>query len=310
MNGGNNMNLKQIKRIASGLAVVLMVGSFAGCAKQDNQQGQGTPAPTNSPQTATTVSGNITAAGSTALQPLVEKAASAFKEKNPDAIINVQGGGSGTGLTQVAQGAIEIGNSDKYANEQSGLDANALVDHKVCVAGFAMVANSTVTIDSLTKDQIIGIFTGKIKNWKEVGGEDKNITVINRPKSSGTRFTFKKYILGGQDEVEGVALTEDSSGAVKNAIKSTEGAIGYLALSFITEDVKKEIKTLKIDGVEATKENITSGKYPFWAYEHMYTKGEPTGLAKAFLDYMTSDEVKPLIDKLGYVPTADMKVER
>jgi phosphate transport system substrate-binding protein len=293
-----------LKKIAAGLAVVMMIGSFAGCSKGGNDQsGTGTG---NKSET----SGSITAAGSTALLPLVEKAAAAFKEKNPNTIVNVQGGGSGTGLTQVAQGAIEIGNSDKFANEQNGLDANALVDHKVCVAGFAMVANAGIKIDSLTKEQIIGIFTGKIKNWKDVGGDDKNIVVINRPKSSGTRFTFKKYILSGQDEVEGVALTEDSSGAVKNALKTTDGAVGYLALSYITEDVKKEIKTLKIDGIEANKENITSGKYPFWAYEHMYTKGEAAGLTKTFLEYMTSDEVKPLIDKLGYVPVNDMKVQR
>lgn len=294
----------KLKKIAAVLAAVMVIGSLTACSKNESSSkpAEGT--------NKTEISGSITAAGSTALLPLVEKAAAAFKEKNSNALVNVQGGGSGTGLTQVSQGAIEIGNSDKFANEQNGLDASALVDHKVCVAGFAMVANSKINVDSLTKDQIVGIFTGKIKNWKQVGGEDKAIVVINRPKSSGTRFTFKKYILGGQDEVEGVALTEDSSGAVKNAIKTTDGALGYLALSYITEDVKKEIKTVKIDGVEANKENITSGKYPFWAYEHMYTKGEPSGLTKSFIDYMSSDEVKPLIDKLGYIPTNDMKVQR
>ena len=294
----------KLKKIAAVLAAVMVIGSLTACSKNESSSkpAEGT--------NKTEISGSITAAGSTALLPLVEKAAAAFKEKNSNAVVNVQGGGSGTGLTQVSQGAIEIGNSDKFANEQNGLDASALVDHKVCVAGFAMVANSKINVDSLTKDQIVGIFTGKIKNWKQVGGEDKAIVVINRPKSSGTRFTFKKYILGGQDEVEGVALTEDSSGAVKNAIKTTDGALGYLALSYITEDVKKEIKTVKIDGVEANKENITSGKYPFWAYEHMYTKGEPSGLTKSFIDYMSSDEVKPLIDKLGYIPTNDMKVQR
>nr|WP_279233026.1 phosphate ABC transporter substrate-binding protein [Fonticella tunisiensis] len=276
----------------------MISGFFIGCAKEEAPQGGAT-------------SGTITAAGSTALQPLVEQAAAEFKKKYPDATVNVQGGGSGTGLTQVAQGAVEIGNSDIYANEKSGIDAAALVDHKVAVVGFAVVTNPNVKVDNLTKDQLIKIFTGQITNWKEVGGQDLAIQVINRPKSSGTRATFKKYALDNKEEIEGKALTQDSNGAVKQAIQQTEGAVGYLALSYLsTEEGRKGLNILKLDGVEANKENITSGKYPIWSYEHMYTKGEPSGLTKTFLDFMASDEVKPIIEKLGYIPTTDMKVSR
>ncbi|TDT51233.1 phosphate ABC transporter substrate-binding protein [Fonticella tunisiensis] len=296
------MKRKKTTLIVLGLMLSLMLGLFAGCSKGEA---------TSKQSENNNLSGTITAAGSTALQPLVEAAAAEFKKKNPEATVNVQGGGSGTGLTQVAQGAVEIGNSDIYANEKSGIDAAALVDHKVAVVGFAVVANEKVKIDNLTRDQLVKIFTGEIKNWKEVGGDDKNIIVINRPKSSGTRATFKKYALDNKEEVEGVALTQDSSGAVHKTIAETDGSIGYLALSYLTsDDAKKGLKMLKLDGVEANKENITSGKYPIWSYEHMYTKGEPTGLTKAFLEYMTSDEVKPIIERLGYIPTADMKVSR
>lgn len=294
------MKKKGLSILVLALSIVLVIGLFSGCGKSSNQ-------PESSQQN---VSGTITAAGSTALQPLVEQAAALFTQKNPNATINVQGGGSGTGLTQVAQGAVEIGNSDIFAADKQGIDASQLVDHKVCVVGFSVVVNKNVKVDNLTKAQLIDIFTGKITNWKEVGGEDVKIVVINRPKSSGTRATFKKYALDGNEEKEGVALTQDSSGAVKGAIVSNPGAIGYLALPYLTEDVKKEIKTLKLDGVEANKESITTGKYPVWSYEHMYTKGEPTGLAKTFLDYMVSDEVKPLVEKLGYIPVSDMKVQR
>ena len=280
------------------LISTMISGFFIGCAKEEAPQGGAT-------------SGTITAAGSTALQPLVEQAAAEFKKKYPDATVNVQGGGSGTGLTQVAQGAVEIGNSDIYANEKSGIDAAALVDHKVAVVGFAVVTNPNVKVDNLTKDQLIKIFTGQITNWKEVGGQDLAIQVINRPKSSGTRATFKKYALDNKEEIEGKALTQDSNGAVKQAIQQTEGAVGYLALSYLsTEEGRKGLNILKLDGVEANKENITSGKYPIWSYEHMYTNGEPSGLTKTFLDFMASDEVKPIIEKLGYIPTTDMKVSR
>lgn len=252
-------------------------------------------------------SGTATAVGSTALQPLAEKAAQLFMTKNPNANIQVQGGGSGTGLNQVSSGAADIGNSDLYAAEKLSADqAAALVDHKICVVGFAAVVNPKVKVDNLTKQQLIDIFTGKITNWKDVGGDDMKIVIINRPASSGTRATFKKYALNGAEEATGIALTEDASGTVKKAVSDNEGSISYLALSYIDNTVK----ALKYDGVEASVANIESGKYPIWSYEHMYTKGDAAGVAKAFIDYMMSDEFKATISQLGYIPNSEMKVSR
>lgn len=283
------------------LAITLLAGTFTGCSNKSEQQG--TTAPENKTST-------VTAAGSSALQPLAEKAAQQFKSKNPNVNITVQGGGSGTGLTQVAGGAVDIGNSDIFAQDKKGIDAAKLSDHKVCVVGFAVVANNKVKIDNLTKDQLIGIFTGKITNWKDVGGDDLKILVVNRPKSSGTRATFKKYGLDGKDEVEGMALTEDSSGAVKKTIESNDGAIGYLALSYLTGSDITGIKTLKLNGLEPVKDNIVTGKYPIWSYEHMYTNGEAKGAVKEFIDYVLSNETRTIMEKLGYIPMADMKVQR
>ncbi|HBF36077.1 MAG TPA: phosphate-binding protein [Firmicutes bacterium] len=251
--------------------------------------------------------GSITAMGSTALQPLAEQAANQFMAKNPEKKVLVQGGGSGTGLTQVAQGGADIGNSDIFAEEKADINAKALVDHKVCVVGFAAVINPEVTVSNLTQKQLIAIYSGKITNWNKVGGPNQKIVIINRPKSSGTRATFKKYALNGIEEVEGVALTEDSSGTVRKTIAETPGAIGYLALSYIDNTVR----ALNFNGVAATKANIISGKYPIWSYEHMYTKGEASGLTKEFLDYMMSSEVQgKLVPALGYIPGSEMKVSR
>lgn len=256
-------------------------------------------------------SGNITVAGSSALQPLVQQGAKIFMEKNTAASINVQGGGSGTGLTQVSSGSIDIGNSDIFAEEKLGADkAKELVDHKVCVVGFGVVVNQKVSIDGLSKTQLIDIFTGKVTNWKEVGGKDLAIVVVNRPKSSGTRATFKKIALDGNDEIESKALTEDSSGAVKKIIESTEGSIGYLATSYLNDKANiTGLKIIKFEGAELSSENIASGKYKIASYEHMYTKGEAKSLAKSFLDFMVSEEMKPVISKLGYIAISDMKVE-
>jgi phosphate transport system substrate-binding protein len=225
--------------------------------------------------------------------------------KNAQAQITVQGGGSGTGLTQVSQGGADIGNSDIFAEEKSGIDAAQLHDIKVCVVGMAAVVNPDVKVDNLTKAQLIDIFTGKVTNWKEVGGNDQKIVTINRPKGSGTRATFKAFALDGQEEAQG--MEEDSSGLVRKIVHETPGAISYLALSYLDDSVK----AVKLDGKEARKETIVTGEYPVWAYEHMYTKGAPEGLKKAFLDYMLSPEVQgDLVTKLGYIPITEMKVER
>lgn len=257
-------------------------------------------------------SNSITAAGSTALQPLVQQAAQMYMQKHSSDTVQVQGGGSGTGLTQVAQGAVDIGNSDIFADEK--LDkgtANKLVDHKVCVVGFGVVVNKSVKLKNtgLTQAQLIKIFTGKVTNWKQVGGNNLKITVVNRPKSSGTRATFKKYGLNGAEEAQGVALTQDSSGAVEQTIAQTKGSIGYLALPYLSSKSVK-VKVVKINSVAPTVKTITTGKYKIWSYEHMYTNGAPKGLTKSFLDYMNSKEVKAMISKLHYIPLSDMKVKR
>lgn len=186
------------------LILINIIIFSSGCKKNNNYESK------------SDVSGLITIAGSTALQPLVESAGKKFSEKYTDVIINVQGGGSGTGLTQVIQGAVDIGNSDIDAEDKLKPEfANQLVDHKICVVGFGIVVNNKVQIDNISSSDLIKIFTGKVTNWKEVGGNDLPIVVINRPKSSGTRAAFKKYALNGEDEIQGKVLTQDSSGAVQ-----------------------------------------------------------------------------------------------
>ena len=280
------------------IAVLCLVAlvALAGCGGNKQQA---------SDDKAAELSGNITAVGSTAIQPLAEQAATQFMAKNPNVKIVVQGGGSGTGLTQVSQGAADIGNSDIFADEKDGIDAAQLVDHQVAVVGMAAVVNPAITIDNLTKQQLVDIFTGKTTNWSSVGGPDQKIVLVNRPKASGTRATFKKYALGGAEEAAGIE--EDSSGTVRKIISETPGAIGYLALSYLDNS----IKTVNLDGVAPTKDNIVTGKYPVWAYMHSYTKGEPTGAVKAFLEYMMTDDVqKTIVPELGYIPGTDMKIVR
>lgn len=248
---------------------------------------------------------SITAVGSTALQPLVETVAEEYQNNHPGQFVNVQGGGSGTGLSQVQSGAVNIGNSDVFAEEKSGIDAKKLVDHQVAVVGITPIVNKKVGVKNISMENLQKIFTGEITNWKQVGGNDVDVVILNRASGSGTRGTFERWVLNGKEPK--AAQEQDSSGTVRQIVADTPGAISYVAFSYVTKDVV----TLSIDGVAPNDDNVKTNKWIIWSYEHMYTKGQPTELTKKFLDYVLSDKVqKEIVAKLGYIAITDMQVKR
>lgn len=294
------MKKKSLKIIVGALLITMIGGSLVGCGNSgatSDDDGQT----------------SLTLSGSSALLPLMESSIEGFKKDNAQYEINAQAGGSGTGLTQVSEGSVDIGNSDIFANEKlDEAKAKELTDNKVVVGGFSIAVSKSLGVKDLKKDQIKNIFSGKVTNWKEVGGPDKEIFIVHRPASSGTRATFTKTVLDGDKTLEKDALgaTQDSNGAVLAAMEQNEGGISYLALSYMTSDeAKNKLVSVSIDGVESSKENITTGKYPFWSWEHMYTKGETKGLAKKFIDYISSESNKSNVEKLGFISASEMKVK-
>ena len=291
------MNLKKWMAVALSSAALV---AAAGCG--------GDSQPAKSGATGAKVTGQVTASGSSALLPLVKDAAAKFKSKNPEVSLTLNAGGSGTGLKQVAEGSVNIGNSDVPAEKKLPAEkAKGLVDHKVCTMTVATIINKDIAsqVKSLTAAQLQDVFTAKVTNWKDVGGPDEPIVLVTRPTTSGTRALFTELALAGKEEASNKSLETDDSGTLIQSVAQTKGAIGYVALPYLVNN--KDVAALAIDGVEPTLENTYNGKYKVWGYEHMYTKGEPTGAVKAFLDYILSDEYGVEIEKQGYGVSAKMK---
>ncbi|HEV3086636.1 MAG TPA: phosphate ABC transporter substrate-binding protein [Candidatus Elarobacter sp.] len=241
---------------------------------------------------------SITIAGSTALLPLVKDAATTYQQRNPSVKISVSGGGSGSGINQVAQKAVDIGDSDITAPTHPELH-----DNRVAVIGFAVVTHPGLPVKNLTKKQIQDIFSAKVTNWNQVGGPDQKIVVVNRPRSSGTRAVFTKTLMGSAPINES-GLTEDATGTVVSVVKQTPGAISYAAFSGTRGTGLNEVS---IDGVAPTDENIIVGKYPVWSYEHMFTNGPPTGEISRFIAFVQSSS--DLVKKNNFILIRDMKVK-
>lgn len=250
-------------------------------------------------------SAKITSVGSTALQPLIEAAVPGFQKQASTVNVVVQGGGSGTGLSQVASGAVEIGMSDVFAQQKSGIDASKLNDHIVAVTGIVPIVNPKLGVKNLSLTQLRAIFAGEITNWREVGGPDEPITVINRASGSGTRMAFEQLVMQGSKTTQ--AQEQDSNGTVKQIVANVPGAISYVSVAY----VNSQVKVLKVNGVSATYSNITQGYWPIWSYEHLYTIKHPSQATKAFIKYVQSPTVQNnLVKKSHYVLIHDMQVQQ
>lgn len=269
------------------MALVLGAGMLAGCGGTQDKKAASSVAK---------VEGKVTASGSTALLPLLKVGQEEFYKLHDKVTVNLSGGGSFTGQKQVASGSVDIGNSDVAL--ASDLAGKGLVQHNLVGIPFVFIVNKDVNVDSLTDKQYVDILTGKINNWQEVGGKDQKITIIHRAKSSGSRATIAAVVLKGK-EFTNDAIIQDSNGAVRSAIATTPGAIGYVDAAY----ADKSIKVLKFNGVAYSIKAVSEGKYPVYTTGRMFTKGEAKGAVKAFIDYVTSDAFQNKnVESKGFIP--------
>lgn len=267
------------------LLVVLLLAS-AGCGGGEERGGK--------PQKPK-LSGTLKLSGSTTVLPLAQHVAEMFMDENPDVDVNVQGGGSSVGISNVAEGVVDIGmSSRKLKKEEEGL---GLKEHKIALDVILVIIHKDVPVDDLSPEQVREIFTGKITNWKQVGGPDMAIQVVVRDKASGTREMFDEKALNKEEPKAG-AIECNSNGLVRQTVAGTPGAIGYISLGYLDNSVK----AVKYGGVEGNQANAEAGKYALSRYLYLFTKGEPGELAKAFIDYFLSPKVQKEVVAKEYIP--------
>ena len=284
-----------MKKFISGLlTAVLLATTLVGCGgtADSSSQGEGATASADS----SNITGTVTMNGSTSMEKFANALDEAFMAKYPGIQATVQFTGSGAGIEAVANGTVDIGNSSRALKDEE--KAKGLVENVVAIDGIAVVVDKANPVEDITKDQLAQVYSGQITNWKDLGGSDQQIVVIGREASSGTRGAFEE-LLKLEDKCK-YAQEIDSTGAVMAKVAATPGAIGYVSLDVIDDTVH----TLKIDGAEATEENIKAGTYALQRPFVMATKGEISEQSEAvqeLFNYINSDEGQQIISKVGLI---------
>jgi len=283
------MNKRNLKILTFGVTAFILIGAFAGCAKEEASS------PVSGPQAG--LSGSISVVGSTSVAPHAQKIADAFMAQNKGVKVDVQGVGSTAGVKAANEGAADIGMASR--NLKTGEKEWGLDEHVIAYDGIAVVVNPENKVKDLTAEKVTAIFKGEITNWKEVGGADQEILIVSRESGSGTRGAFEELLELEEENDQGKkvsavktdALIAEGNGAVKANIASKSYSIGYISLSYIDDSVK----AISIEGVEPSIENILAGSYGISRPFLMVSKGQLTDIGQAYLDFVFSEEGQAIV---------------
>ena len=272
------------KRLALLLAGILTVGCLAtGCGKSGGDEAASSEGTT------------ISVSGSTSVGPSMEKIAERFEKANEGVSVEIQQIGSSAGIKNAIDGVSEIGMASRDLKDEE--KSAGLQETKIAIDGIAVITNKNNPVKNLTTDQVKDIYTGKITNWKEVGGNDADIVVVSREDGSGTRDGFQEIVGFESGDLTSNAQISDGSGNIKTTVQGNENAIGYISFGYLDDS----INSVKIGGVEPKEENVYNKKYPISRPFLLVTKGDATGDAKSFIDYVLSDEGQKTIEKEGFM---------
>jgi phosphate transport system substrate-binding protein len=236
----------------------------------------------------------ITLAGSTSVQPCAERWADAYRARQPDVRIHVQGGGSTAGVQAALSGAAEIGMSSRPLTPD---ESRLVTGIPVARDGIAMVVHPTAAARDLTLADVRAVYAGDIRNWRHFGGRDLPITVITREEGSGTRAAFEALVMDGR-RIAAFALVQDSTGGVRQMVASDPAAIGYVSIGL----VDASIRALKLQSIEPTEANIDAGRYPLVRSFLFVVPPGPAGTVKDFIDWITGPEGRSLARREGLLP--------
>lgn len=237
--------------------------------------------------------GTVNVIGSTSILPFAEHLAQEYGKKYPGERVEVQGGGSTAGLKAVADGLAQIGTCSRALTDEEAKQFTPIV---IARDGVAIIVHNANPITGLTLSQLRDVFSGKITNWKEIGGKDEPLRVITREEGSGTRESFVHLVMGSEKISRG-ALVQESNGAVKELVKGNPGAIGYMSLGL----VGKELKALRVDGADPKAENVLNGTYKLARPLLFVTKGTPSPKAQKFIDFVLSPESQKILESEGLI---------
>jgi phosphate transport system substrate-binding protein len=300
---------KGILLILMALILIIPILALSACNNPpiNSSASQSTTAPqsqtSNQPQTrasttASTLAGSISEVGSTTVQPLAEKLAAAFMVLNPKIKVDIKGGGTAVGIKAASDGTADIGASSRELTK----DDPSLVKFMLARDGIAIIVHPSNPVTGLTKAQIVDIFSGKITNWNQVGGADKNIHIAAREEGSGTRTAFQELVMGKDASGNAInivknAILQNSSGAILQVVKSDTQSISFDSFGYVDGSVK----ALAVEGVAATAANAKSSVYPVVRPLYFLTKNQPAGIIKAFMDYCTGAEAQKIVTGEGYI---------
>ena len=279
--------MKKYAPLALVAIIIAIVVMSAGCTANTNQTG---------------TAGKVQLAGSTSVQPHAENLAKAYMANQSGVTVLVQGGGSSAGVTAVGEGTADIGMSSRNITASEIAKYPDLKPVAICVDGIAFIVHPSNSVSSLTLNQARDIFTGNVTNWAQVGGKNAPINVVNREAGSGTRDGVVSLVLNGGNLTTG-GVTQSSTGAVRSFVAGDPNSIGYIS----SAEVTPAVKAVSINGVAPTADNIANRTYKIQRDYLLITKGDPTGLAKSFLDYVLSSGGQALLKADGEVPISEAK---